>query len=158
MKNLDISETFSSQTVILDHPPFADKDELFRFIASRLYADGRILSEKEFIEALQRREDTGSTYMGDLIAVPHGKSGTVQKNTIAFCRMKEPMQYRSFDEEGPVRMVFMLAVQDNTENKEYLRILATLSGLLVHEDFVTALERAKDYREVVSIFEEFLGN
>lgn len=156
MANLNILETISEKTVVLDHEPFADKEELFRFLAGRLREDGRILSEQEFIDALHQREDTGSTYMGEDIALPHGKSTTVQKNSICFCRLTAPMIYQSHDEEGPVRLVFMLGVQGGTEGREYLRILADLSRLLMHEEFVEALEKAASYEEVLKIFENFL--
>jgi len=156
MAKLDLLETISEKTIILDYEPFTDKEELFRFLAGRLREDGRILSEDAFIEALHQRQDTGSTYMGEEIALPHGKSSTVQKNSICFCRLTAPMVYHSHDEEGPVRLIFLLGVQGGTEGKEYLRILADLSGLLVHEEFVGALEKAASYEEVLKTFEKFL--
>lgn len=156
MAILDFMETISDKTVILDHAPFRDKDELFRFFAARFKEDGRILNEEDFVSALYQREDTGPTYMGEFIALPHGKSDTVQKNTIGFCRLTEPMLYRSFDEEGPVKLIFMLGVQGSAQGKEYLRILATLSRLLVYEEFISSLENAGSYEDVLKVFEEFL--
>jgi PTS system fructose-specific IIA component len=149
LKDFLISEVVLPETVDLNYGSFKNKDELFRHMVSLLYKSGKVNSEEKFLKALYEREAMGPTYMGNYIAIPHGKSEAAVSSGIAFCRCAEGGLYESCNEAGTVKLVFMFAIPQETSGEKYLKLLSTLARLLMHEDFIQKLYEAKDYVEVV---------
>ena len=149
MAEFQLSKALTPETLELDQQTFDNKDELFSHMTSMFFRADKIGDEQAFLKALYEREETGSTFMDNFIAIPHGKSSTVKEASIAFCRAKQPFRYESCGETGVARLVFMLAIPDATGNDEYIKILATLSRLLVYEEFVDKLMAARDYQSVI---------
>lgn len=154
MNVVDLSQVLMEEVVILDAEPFADKNALFDFLSTKLMDAGIVKDSAKFHEALDARENIGSTYMGNLIALPHGKSDTVVKPGVAFCRCKTSFKYQSFGEVGDVRYIFVLAISEGQSAEEYLRVLATLAGLLAHDEFIDILESSVNYNDLVKAIKE----
>ena len=87
--------------------------------------------------------------MGNFVAIPHGKCKEVLKPGIGFCRCKKPFIYESSGESGEVKYIFVLAISENQENDYHLRVLATLAGMLAHEEFLELLEKAESYDDLI---------
>ena len=153
---MNLSEILKPEAIDLEERSFRDKEELFRHMAGMLQKNGFVEDAALFVDALRQREKTGSTYMGNLLAVPHGRSRTVVKNAAAFCRCK-PFLYQSNDEEGEVRLVMMLAVSEAEAEKEYLRVLASFSRLMLNEEFYELLQSAQRAEEIVACGERILA-
>ena len=96
----------------------------------------------------------GPTYMGNMIAIPHGKCKEVLTPGIGFCRCREPFIYESGGESGEVKYIFVLAISENQENDYHLRVLATLAGFLAHDEFLALLEKAESYDELIKGIKE----
>ena len=148
--SIELLDVILPETVDLNIAHINDKDTLFVHMTSMLKKSGRITSEQEFLSSLYEREDMGSTYMGNDIAIPHGKSSSVLTATVAFARSDEGFSYKSADEEGAVKIIFMLAIPADTEASEYLRVLASLARLLMHESFIEMLMKAQNYQDVIT--------
>jgi mannitol/fructose-specific phosphotransferase system IIA component (Ntr-type) len=73
----------------------------------------------------------------------------VVKPGIGFCRCKEPFTYKSYGEEGQVKFVFMLAIAMDQGADNYMRVLATLAGLLTHQEFLDILDKGTSYEEIM---------
>lgn len=158
MDEVNLSKVLIKDTVLLDVEPFKDKESMFEILAKKFEASGIVTDAKEYMKALEERETLGSTYMGNMIALPHGKCDAVVKPGIGFCRCKSAFRYRSHDEEGDVRYIFMLAIAGNQSGDQYLRVLATLAGLLTHEEFLDVLEHAKSYEEIIYAIQSLQAN
>lgn len=144
-----ISEVILPGAVDFNPGSFKNKDDLFHHMVSLLYKAGRIGSEESFLQSLYEREDIGSTYMGNFIAIPHGKSDTVISPSIAFCRCSEGVLYESNNEVGTVKLIFMLAIPKDTAADDYIRVLSTLARLLMHDEFVEALYDSQNYDDLI---------
>ena len=143
-----LQEIFSEELVVLDHAPFEDKKEAFSFMAE-LFLNARCITDKEkYIAALNYRETLGSTYMGSYLAIPHGKCKEVTKSAMAFCRCSEPFIYHSEDEEGEVKYIFALAIEEQQHSEEYLKVLAELAGLLADENFIEIVAKAQSSKDI----------
>ncbi|CUH96040.1 hypothetical protein P22_2128 [Propionispora sp. 2/2-37] len=152
MSQIDLAEVLVKEAVILDAGNVASKQMVFACLASQFKKAGVIRDTDEYIKSLEERESIGSTFMGNFIALPHGRSETVIRPGIGFLRCKEPFRYQSFDEEGDVRYVFMLAVSKGEEgSNEHLRVLASLARLLAHREFIEKLEQVETYEELLAI-------
>jgi len=146
----DINNILCLDTIDINDSDIKDKDDLFRLMTKMLHNANCIKDEESFIEALYKREESGSTYMGNGLAVPHGKSDTVIKPSIAFARFKPFIYDKSENEETNIAL--MLAIPDSTEQKEYIGMLASITRLFLDEEF---LEKLKTENDKEIIFKEF---
>lgn len=147
--DVDISDVLLEELFILNHSPFACKEELFSYMAERFEEKGVISDRNAFVKSLEHRETLGSTYMGDFIAIPHGRCEEVLKPGVGFIRCKESFQYDSAGESGPVKYIFVLAVSSRQESDQHLRILATLAGYLMKDEFRCLIREVKNYSEMI---------
>ncbi len=143
-----VASAIAPELVTLDVPAPADQDELFRQMSEQLLAAGRIGDITMFRAALDEREALGSTYMGDGLALPHGRSSTVTRASIVYWRFVSPMPYESCGERGPVTRAVMLAVPEGGD-EDHLRALALLARMLTDEESVAALDAAEQPQDVV---------
>ncbi len=149
-QEIKIRDVLLKELMIIDAEPFKDKEELFLYISEKFEETGIVSDKVAFKQSLDSRESLGPTYMGEFIAIPHGKCKEVIKPGVGFIRCKDSFIYRSGEEEGPVKYIFVLAIIDNQVDNSHLRILATLSGYLVREEFVELIANVQSYEELLN--------
>lgn len=145
---MKISEVIRPETIDLELCGIGSKGELILCLADKLERAGLLVDKAAYIESVYERESLGPTYMGNFIAIPHGKSAAVREAGIAFGRSLAGFEYITEDGGGIVKLVFLLAIPDRTSPDAYMAVLARLARLLVHEEFQEALMVAKDYNDV----------
>lgn len=148
MNCVDIAESLLEDMVELDHESFENKEAMFHFMTQKFETNGIVSDAGAFKAALEVRESQGPTYMGNYIAIPHGKCKEVLKPGIGFCRCSEPFTYESCGETGKVKYIFVLAISETQENDYHLRVLATLAGMLAHDEFWEVLQNAATFEEL----------
>ena len=122
-------------------------------LANLLFAAGRITNVEEYITAVRKREEQVSTGVGMGIGIPHGRSAAVCQTTVAFGRSAKGIDFDSIDDE-PVDLLFLLAVPETFEDREYMATLASLARILAHEDFQEKLRKAPSKSAVLTAFKE----
>ncbi len=152
---MKLADVLSTETIDLGDHVFSCRDEAFMHMAKMLYHSGSITSIEAYLELLAQREALGSTYMGDDLAVPHGKGLAVKHNAAALCRCK-PFKYESCGESGEVRIIMMLAITDQDDNANYIKILSSLARLLMNENFRHAINCASDAQTILDVGEGIL--
>ncbi len=130
------------------------KDEAIHELSLLFLSAGRIESLEVFEEAVHQREAQVSTGVGFGVGIPHGKSPAVLQPSIAFGRSQEGIEFTAID-QAPVRLVFLLAIPETVNDKEYLQTLAELARLIVHEDFRQQLLAAKTKEDVRNVLENY---
>ena len=136
---LKISEVIKPETVLLDLPGINSKDQVIRLLAGKLETAGHISNLDEYIQSVYEREKLGPTYMGNFIAIPHGKSDAVKEAGVAFGRSQEGFPYETDMGSGTVKLVFLLAIPNRMSADAYMAVLARLARLLVHDEFLSNL-------------------
>lgn len=131
---MEMKNVLYPELIDLNDRTFLNKDDCFKYLAGMLAKNGYIESEGSFIISLYEREELGTTYMGDNLAVPHGWSDTVVKPVAALCRCK-PFLYESGENKEMVNRIAMLAVPNKTSSGKYMKTLAALASLLMNERF-----------------------
>jgi fructose-specific phosphotransferase system IIA component len=121
-------------------------------LAALLHAAGRLSSLPDYLNAVREREAQVSTGVGMGVGIPHGKSSAVVSPSIAFGRSSSGVDFAAIDGE-PVHLVFLLAVPESYGNREYMRALADLARLLVHETFRDGLLAATSVEEVMAVLQ-----
>lgn len=153
--DVTFSDVISNETVDLALEAPKDKNSLLSYMVSLLMNVGAIASSEAFIDSIYERESMGPTYMGDFIAIPHGKSETVKKTAIAFCRCNEGFYYPTENGGGMVKLIFMLAIPGKMTSNDYIYLLSRLARLLVHKEFVSELYKAEAFDDILKSFEKF---
>jgi len=147
---LKISEVIRPETVALDLPGIHSKDQAIVFLADLLDKSGHLSDKNEYIQSVYEREKLGPTYMGNFIAIPHGKSDAVKEAGVAFGRSKDGFLYETDLGGGMVKLIFLLAIPNRMSADSYMAVLARLARLLVHEEFCNNLYNAHSYTDIFS--------
>ena len=125
-----------------------DKAQLLQELASRAGAaldiDRRII-----LDALQARENLGSTGLGKGFALPHARLDAVARPFALFARLARPIDFAAIDGK-PVDLVILLLTPANGGN-QHLATLAALSRPLRNEALVQRLRRASDATEAYNL-------
>jgi len=158
---LKISEVIRPQTVSLDMAGINCKEQAIEYLAGLLDKAGLLISRQEYIQSVYEREKLGPTYMGNFIAIPHGKSDAVREAGVAFGRSDDGFEYLTDLGGGTAKLVFLLAIPNRMSADAYMAVLARLARLLVHEEFRENLIKASSYEDVINailIGEKLLEN
>ncbi|MFD1362472.1 PTS fructose transporter subunit IIABC [Lentibacillus salinarum] len=121
-------------------------DEMIRSLADK----GVINDAETFRKTILDREAQTSTGLGDGIAMPHAKTDAVNEPTVLFAKSENGLDYEALDGQ-PTYLFFMIAVPDGA-NDTHLQALASLSRMLIDQDFVAQLKQAATPDEVQALF------
>jgi PTS system nitrogen regulatory IIA component len=119
----------------------ADKTRLLQELARRAGA-ALSLDHRTIFEALQARENLGSTGLGKGFALPHALLDELPRFFALFVRLARPIDFAAID-GLPVDLVILLLTPANAGNR-HLATLAALSRPLRNETFVQGLRLAPD--------------
>lgn len=128
------------------------KSEVIDEMVHNYYEHGIIDDEDLYKKDIIKREEEGSTGMGDGIAIPHAHDAAVKKPAVQFARSVAGVDYDSMDGQ-PAHLFFMIAAPEGGDNT-HLQALAALSQVLMNPDVVTALKAADTPDKVQDIFAE----
>ncbi|MFI0513780.1 fructose-specific PTS transporter subunit EIIC [Streptomyces sp. WSLK1-5] len=129
------------------------KEAAVREMAELLARSGKVTDVEELVATALRREEQGSTGLGDEIAIPHAKTDAVSAPVVGFARSAEGVEWGSLD-GTKARLVFMISVPEAAAGDEHLRILALLSRKLMDAEFRARLIAAPDERAVLDVLSE----
>lgn len=129
-----------------------DKEDALIEMVNLLKKEDKIESEDKFLAKIIEREREGSTGFGRGIAVPHGKSETVNELSLSIGRSKKGIEYHSLDGRK-VNLVFMVADYPDY-SPEYLKLVSTLVSWLREDNFRKELLNADGKTEFIELFRE----
>lgn len=130
-----------------------DKESVIREMAGLLAATGKVTDVEELVAAALRREEQGTTGLGEEIAIPHAKTDAVTAPVVGFARSAEGVEWGSLD-GTKAKLVFMISVPEAAAGDEHLRILALLSRKLMDTGFRERLTTAPDEAAVLDVLRE----
>ena len=130
------------------------KEEVIKELVNLLAKAGAV-KEKDAVKITQtllEREALGSTGIGQGVAIPHGKSNSVQHLVGAFGVSRHGVNFDSLDGE-PVYLFFLLLAPEDSAGP-HLKALARISRLLKDRHFRESLRTAKDEKNLVKIIRD----
>lgn len=130
-----------------------DKEAAIREMAELLARTGKVADLDELVATALRREEQGTTGLGEEIAIPHAKTDAVTAPVVGFARSAEGVEWGSLD-GTKARLVFMISVPEAAAGDEHLRILALLSRKLMDPGFRERLMAAPDEGAVLDVLSE----
>lgn len=102
-------------------------------------------------KAVMERENIMSTGVGKGLAIPHGKSGDIDRTYAAFAILEEPVEYEAIDNE-PVHILFLL-VGPESQNSIHIKMLSRISRLLNSATFRDKLLSNDDSESIIELFQ-----
>ena len=145
---MKITELLDRRSILLNGAPASKKDALDQMIAL-MVKSGKIRDEEAYRQEVYRREEEGTTGIGEGIAIPHGKCDAVIKPGLAAMVIPNGVDFDSLDGQ-PVHLIFLIAAP-NTKDNIHLDVLSKLSMLLMDEKFAENLKNAKTVDEFLEI-------
>ncbi|MBQ1477014.1 MAG: PTS sugar transporter subunit IIA [Erysipelotrichaceae bacterium] len=116
---------------------------------------GNVIDREAYKAAILKREEEGTTGMGDGIAIPHARTEAVREAGLAFMSLPEGVDFASLD-GSPATTIFMIAAPADSSNF-YMEVLSRLATLLMEPDFTKKLREAKDPEDVLFAIDEAEG-
>ena len=115
-------------------------------------AEASGVSHEEMVRVLLERERLGSTGIGGGIAIPHGKSKSLESLWMGFGRSRKGIDFEAVDGRPAHLFFLLLASEDSTG--VHLKMLARISQLLKNSEFKERLMHADDWRELYMVIEK----
>lgn len=130
------------------------KDAAIQAMVASLRESGTIAAEDEesIVAAILKREELGSTGIGNGVAVPHTKHPSVDRLVATVALAHDGVDFASLDGE-PVFILFLL-VSPPDRPGDHLRGLENISRHLRNQNFCNFLKQSKTREQVWELLEE----
>lgn len=128
------------------------KEEILQKAVELMEHNGNIKNKDEYLELVMKREEEGSTGIGEEIAIPHGKGESILRPGLAAMVIPNGVDFESLDKKA-VKLLFLIAAPNSKENI-HLEVLSRLSTLLMDEKFREKLLHAKSKDEFLQIIDQ----
>ncbi|MBP3040651.1 PTS sugar transporter subunit IIA [Bacillaceae bacterium Marseille-Q3522] len=155
LETLDISKVITEDLITLNLEA-TTKLGVIKELTHLLYINHCLDSEAEFIRDVLYRENQGITGLEKGIAIPHGKSNSVLKTSIAIGRTKQPIEWESMD-GNPIEVIFLFAVKTSDSTTVHIKLLQKVATLLADEEFINRFLKSKTKQEVIDILSKRRG-
>ncbi len=129
-----------------------NKTEAIDELVDLMMENGNIKDKEAYKKVVLKREEEGTTGIGEGIAIPHGKTDAVTKPGLAAMVIPEGVDFNSLD-GSPAKLLFLIAAP-NTKDNVHLDVLSRLSTLLMDTEFREALYKAKSPKEFLKCIDK----
>lgn len=148
---MKITDLLKRESVELSGTP-ESKGQAIDQMVELMAKGGNINDLQRYKEGVLKREEEGTTGIGEGIAIPHAKTDAVSAPGLAAMLVPQGVDYDALDGQ-PVHMIFLIAAP-NTEENVHLEVLSRLSMLLMDDEFRKNLLDAADATEFLAHIDE----
>jgi PTS system nitrogen regulatory IIA component len=131
-----------------------NKTEVLQELA-RLAKKSKVLdkvSEKRIVEALQQREQIGTTGFGGGIAIPHCRLENIDEFVVGLLITPEGLDFQSLD--GETTTTFFFIIGPDSQRNRHIQLLSAISKILKNPGVIQRFLEAFDEKQVRKIVEE----
>ena len=121
-----------------------NRDDAITEAGNLLVAAGAV--EPSYVDSMHAREASVSTYMGNLLAIPHGTNeakSAIRRSGMSFVRYPEPIQWKGKN------VSFVVGIAGAGD--DHLGLLSKLAKVFVDKEQIARLEAAQSAAEVKEI-------
>ncbi len=129
-----------------------DKETVITELVDLLDANELLLDRDVALDAVLTRERIRSTGTGAGIAIPHGKCNAVKELVMAIGIAHEPIEFDSVDGKPVTILILLVSPADKTG--PHIQALASISRLMLNEEFKKKLEQATSADEVYGLLKD----
>lgn len=134
------------------------KEAAVRAMVASLKNSGSIPADQEesIVAAILKREELGSTGIGNGVAVPHTKHGSVDRLVATVALAKDGIDFASLDGEAVYILFLLISPPDRPG--DHLRGLENISRHLRNQNFCNFLRQANSREDVLELLHEADNN
>lgn len=129
------------------------KEQLFKTATKLIVAENPKSSPLVVSSALWEREQMQNTFVGDGVAMPHATLVGAQESMIAVLTSAEPIKY---GDKSETANVFFFTTGSPKARQTHLKILAELSRLCIHTEFLKRVPSVRSDQELYQLLIECL--
>lgn len=138
--------------MILSSLRATSKPKIIKELAAYLAARHDLVEEEQLARVLIDREALASTAIGEGVAIPHGKLGTVTEIVACIGRARGGVDFDSMDGQ-PTFLFFVLVAPENSTGA-HLKALARISRVFKDAEFRRRLLAADDADAMYDVIAE----
>lgn len=138
----------TNERLITLNSDYSSKEEVIKYLISKLYQEGKITDEQEFFKAVMAREKLTPTGIDAGLAIPHGKSEVVNEASFAVMTLNKPIKdWESVVETNQVQYVFLLAIPQTDQENKQMQLLAEMMTKMSNQEYTKKLYSSKTVSE-----------
>ncbi|MDO5047288.1 MAG: fructose-specific PTS transporter subunit EIIC [Anaerococcus sp.] len=145
---MKIIDLLKGESISLGQKP-ASKEEVIDRLIDLMDKSGAISDRDLYKKNILKREESGSTGIGQAVAIPHAKSKAVKYPQLVSMTIPDGSDFDSLDGEAS-KLFFMIAVPFKA-NDDHIILLQRLATMLMDDSFRDDLLKAKDKDQFLSI-------
>jgi len=146
---MNLKKLLGKENVFLDLKS-SSKEDIIKEMIDRLVVSGKIKDRDAALEAVLTREEKMSTGMENGIAIPHGKTDSVDHLITEVALKKEGVDFDSMD--GQASKIFIMTISPLSRSGPHIQFLAEISKLLKEPEARQMLLAARTVEEVIRVF------
>ncbi len=127
-----------------------DKDSLIVEMIDLLSRGGFVSDREGALTAIREREEKMSTGMNNGVAIPHGKTDSVDSLVVAVGLKRAGIDFDSAD-KNPAR-IFIMTISPASRSGPHIQFLAEVSKILREEESRRRLLEARSAEDVMRVF------
>jgi fructose-specific phosphotransferase system IIA component len=147
MKNPDLLSYFH-QDLFISELNSSNREDVLKEMVDYLAAKEKISNTDLIYDLVKKREDLGSTGIGDGIAIPHCRSIAVEKLTVLCALKSKGVSFKSPDKK-PVKLFFLVVAPPQDIN--YLVFLGKLVEILTDKKIKKELFSITSFQEFTEL-------
>ncbi len=125
------------------------KSDVITELVDLLVAADKIKDRDAVLKAVFDREQQMSTGLQFGVAMPHGKSDTVEKMLVVIGLKKKGVDFDSLD--GKPSKIFIMTVSSVLHANEHIEFLAAISSMLMRSSVRKALLKVETKQELLDV-------
>lgn len=145
---MKIIDLLKKSSIRLGEGP-GNKEEIITKLVDLMETSGNLDDKDVYKKDVLLREESGTTGIGEGIAIPHAKSKAVKFPQLAAMTIPEGADFESLD--GEVTKLFFLIAVPEKSSDDHIVLLQRLSTMLMDEGFRKDLLEAKNEEEFLNI-------
>ncbi|MCF7849713.1 MAG: PTS sugar transporter subunit IIA [Kiritimatiellales bacterium] len=145
---MKLKKVLSVETVWVDLKS-TTKQEIIEEMVDRLVAAAKITDKAAALQVLLAREQKMSTGMQNGVAIPHGKTDSVEELVAAVGLQKDGVDFNSLD--GEPANLFIMTLSPLNRTGPHIQFIAEISRLLSSPEQRAAILAAKTNRAVLEL-------
>ena len=145
---MNLKKPLTAETISLDLKG-STKEEILEEMVDLLMASGRIKDRDAVLRAVSERERRMSTGMQNGIAIPHGKTDSVDSLVAALGICRDGVDFGALD--GQPSTIFVMTVSPDSRTGPHIQFLAEISRPLNDPNMRAKLMMAATSEEVLAL-------
>jgi len=154
---MKLNEFVVAEAIVPDLQATSKEDAIRAMVASLTKSDAISDADEEgIVSAILKREELGSTGIGNGVAVPHTKHPSVDRLVATVALSKNGVDFASLDGEDVFILFLLISPPDRPG--DHLRGLENISRHLRDQTFCSFLRQSNTKKDIVDLLDEADGD